>query len=285
MMWSNYYYDMNKPWTRGYGVMGGAKVDHKRYSVAYDRYVTSKMNKDFTTREIPVLGEDGLPTFEEDGTPIVQIITQDPLNEFIWKDEKGNNILTYSHEFTLNEKIDYALDYNIFGLDMNLVVWSEPNVDVPINYSRLIYTAFLSYFWNNQINQQTIDLHKLKLQAFFNARKLQLTGRYRAMSQYQKRNNTQNTKTNDGSKGTSTLYRQANSTVPENEVNVDVATTTLDYADDFTKWKKDVSNTDNSSSNNDTLNTKDNDLMFLLNAKSELQWLFDEAIQQELFMM
>jgi hypothetical protein len=259
---------------------GSRMVDTGKYSVTYDEYATSKMNSgQFKTKTVTKF-------IDEDGNITEDVVIEDrhsARNEF-FDDNKNLRFNVHGTQYTLDEKINFMLDNNIFNLDMNLVFWSEKGKDRPMNFSRDIYYAFFSYFWHRQINQQTVDLHGVKLRAFFGARKLQLTAKFRAYNQFTL-NTTQTTDhNNNAAVQTSTLYRGANSTVPENKVDVDVASTSLDYADNFQKNKKDTVETH--TGGNQTINSTnhDKDLGSFLNVESELQKLFDEAVQQQLFM-
>lgn len=224
------------------------------YSVTYDRYVTSLMN-----------GEHGN-------------------NEFI---DYEKNHITLEKNYTLDEKIEYFLEKNPFKLDMYLVVVSKENMDAPLNFSKAIYKSYLMKFWGQQINQQTIDLHILKVRSFFDSRKQYLNLLFRAFNQIDLTDKSvqQNEATQGG--GKSTLERRADSTVPENEVDVDVANTTLTYADDFYKLKRDE--TDNSTSNSEqtTTSIKEKDLTFVFNLPRDLDlmWLWQEVIKEQLFMV
>lgn len=219
-----------------------------RYSVTYDRYATSKMN--------------------------------DNDSEFFNKD--GN--FTITGEYTLNQKVDFMLDENILQLDMELIQWWKKGMDQPINLSRDVYKAFIKYFFNWQINQQTIDLHKIKLQAFFEARKYYLIDRLMAYTQYQLEDTTENEKTGDGGTTTTKDTRAADSTVPENQVNLDVASTNVEYADNFGQSRETIEVKNNGTNTNTNTRRKDQDMFRFISVGSELQPLFNDAIKHDLFM-
>lgn len=219
-----------------------------RYTVTYDRYTSSIINQNSS-----------------------QFINED-----------GN--FTITAQSTLEEKVEFMLEQNLLRLDMELVQWWKKGMDQPINLSADIYRAFIMNFWNRQINQQTIDLHRVKLHSFFAARKHQLITRMMAYTQYQLQDQAEDEHSGDGGTTTTVLGRSADSTVPENQVDVDVASTNMPYADSFVKSKQDTTVKHNGTDTNTNTKTRDNDMFKFISVGSELQFLFDEAIKQDLFL-
>lgn len=225
--------------------------DNRRYSVTYDRYITSEMNRN----DNEFFDENGMLRFD-----------------------------VHDVQYTLEEKISFCLDKNLLRLDMNLYAYTERGKDHPTNYTRYVYENFIRYFYNRQINQQTIDLHRIKLQNFFESKKFEMINFFKASTQYQFVDTSNTEKTDTGGNTVSKLYRGADSTVPENEVNVDVASTSLSYADSFQKTKEDTTTVNDSKNSTLTTNTKDRDFMELLDIQNYMEKLYRDAIRQDIFM-
>lgn len=220
-----------------------------KYSVTYDEYVTSKMNQNN--------------------------------HEFFNKD--GN--FTITAEYTLEQKIDFMISENILELDMELIKWYKKGMDQPINLSEDVYRAFIAYFYNWQINQQTIDLHKVKLKGFFSSRKYQLISRLMAYTQYQLSDISENEASANGGTTTTVTTAAAESTVPENQVDIDLGNPKMEYADNLGKSKQDTTVKNNGTNTKTNTVTKDKDLFKYIGLGSELQFLFNEAISPcDLFM-
>lgn len=208
--------------------------------------------------------------------------------------------LSLEGNYTLNQVIDKLMEeavnkkgeptgVNNLGLPIALVSWwpdpeNDDPIDAPIDYTNTVYRAFFSRFFNRQINQQTIDSHKLKLQQFFLGHQQSLILKYKAYTQDKLKTKTKRDHTQDGGTTVTTLTRGANSTVPENQVDVDVASTNLEYADDFSKSKQDVKTTNDGTDTNTTNTASDKDLQFALNLPGELESLYRDAEKAQLFM-
>lgn len=203
--------------------------------------------------------------------------------------------LTLDANYTLEEIIDMLLEekpnrkgdpsgYNYLGLPIDLVSWIEEGMDHPLDFSDDIYRSFVSHFFTRQINQQTIDSHKLRLYQFFIGHKQSLIMKYRAYTQTALQSKDISDHTQDGGTTVTTLTRGANSTMPEDQVDVDVASTDMPYADDFTKSKQDVTTSNDGTDTTVNSTSQDKDLEFALNLPGELESLYAAAEAHQLFM-
>lgn len=233
--------------------------DNSRYAITYYDYGLSLLNKNSSEFFM-----DGKLTLDANYT--LEEITSKLIEERV--NEKGE-----------------GLGYNYLGLPTQLVFWWEKGMDVPIDYTPTIYRAFIMRYFNRQINQQTIDMHKLKLQQFFWGHQQSLILKYKGYTQTKLESTTDKQDTADGGTTVTTLGRSANSTVPENKVDVDVDSTTLDYADDFTKSKQDVTTKNDGTNESVTTNLVDKDLTPLMNVAGELDSLFRAVEREQLFML
>lgn len=211
-------------------------------------------------------------------------------NEF-FMDGKLTLEANYTLERIVNALVVELLDengegigYNILGLPMDLVSWFPEEADKPVNYTQDIYRAFITRFFNRQINQQTFDMHKLKLQQFFMARKQALIMQYRAYTQVTLKNVNNKNDNADGGVTVTTTSAMANSTVPENEVDIDVKNTKLTYADDLARSVQEVSTRNDGNNTSTNTTSAEKDLKDYINLDGELEKLFDSAEKEQLFM-
>lgn len=211
-----------------------------------------------------------------------------------------NGKLTLDANYTLDMIIDKLMEEvllpdgepsgrNRMGLPVDLVSWwpdPETNdpVDAPIDFTPVVYRSFFSHFFNRQINQQTIDSHKLKLQQFFLGHQQSLIMKYRAYTQTQLKNTSKTERAQDGGLTTTTTTIGVNSSTPEDEVDIDLKTLEFGYADDRSASRQEVKNTNDGTDTTTNTNTADKDLEFALNLPGELESLYRDAEKHQLFM-
>lgn len=201
----------------------------------------------------------------------------------------ANYTLMEMVKFLMSEKVDKkgeGLGVNQLGLPYKeLVSWWVKDMDAPLDFTEQIYTAFIARYFYRPINQNTLDLHLLKLYQFFIERKQALILKFKAYTQYTIDSENENSSEGDGGTTVTTTFRGAVSTVPENEVDLDLAKTDLPYADNFGKTVEDVETKNTGGNTNTTRNAQGKDLSKFIDVEAEMASIFRDADKSDLFLM